>query len=308
VAFRKERIVVALVMKSRPLLALIFTLAGSPLLFADPTPELETIMVGKRIFNTQIGPAATVRAGESPYQFRVGVSGNNLDALETVPTFSTPGGGSSPLVATDAEGHEWEFKSDHETQVALDGAYPNGTYGVTIADQTVNLSLTGDAYPVTPYAIVSAGTWTGNVLTVDAAQALTIDTNVFDGFGSGILSHLALRVYGPFGNSSSEFVELDSFFGDIFEGEENPGSSSLSHTFQIGDLIAGTTYFVEIEFDQAVALGEEYADALAVALYSSTTRFRIDTLAAVPEPGTYALLAGLGVFGLVVLMRRRASA
>ncbi len=75
------------------------------------------------------------------------------------------------------------------------------------------------------------------------------------------------------------------------------------------EFVSGTTYQVEVEFDNILdgpnALSGQLTGGQAVAIYATRTQFN---LLVIPEPSSYAALAGAGALALAVWHRRRARA
>ena len=286
------------------------------------SPTVDIVLIEKRQSHIQSGSATTVPAPADPvhqsypYQFRVAVEGTDLGSLPAA-SFTIPasGTGGHPALSYSADKQSWEYRAGFGTQGALDTAYPNspsleaGDYSVTLSSATTSLSLAGDLYPSTPVVTAIGGNWSAGILYVDASQPLTLQTSSFAGFNDdGVFAHISLGLYPQAGNG----FEFESFSESLSTFvPDAPHDDSVSHTFAGGDLIAGTTYYVEVEFSRIVdiaSLGEEFPDTMAVAMYTTRTLLTIQTLAAIPEPGTYALIAGLGVLGAGLVMKRRIAA
>ena len=84
------------------------------------------------------------------------------------------------------------------------------------------------------------------------------------------------------------------------------GTASISQMYlDPSEFVAGTTYQVEVEFDNIVAgptaLGGTLGSAMAVSTYNARTTF---DLAVIPEPSAYAVLAGVAVLAMAAMRRR----
>lgn len=298
-------------MNSRRWVGLMIVIAAAGRLFATPVEsQVEFVLVEKRSEWTASGNGVVVAAPDdpehfsAPFGFRVQVEGTNLSGLSPAPTFTIPGGsGLTPPLAYDAEGENWVYRPAFGSQSLLDGAYANGGYGVTVQDTTLHLDLDGDAYPAPPVPVISGGTWSNGVLYIDAAQPLTISTGAFVGFGTtGVLNHINLSIFGP-----NATVDIESFSPNPYVSGD-VSTDSLSHAFDGGDLVSGASYKVQIEFNTIVDLSDELEGAIGVALYTSRLTFDMQTLAAVPEPATYAAWLGVATLGLAAVRRLKRRA
>lgn len=114
----------------------------------------------------------------------------------------------------------------------------------------------------------------------------TIVTNVAQGSGWSN----ATKPFTSTGDASLNFLTIDSapaFNGQLLEGENVSATSTTTFNFTYA---AGTDI------------------AFAVGTYNhifSIDNFTITPVTPIPEPSTYAILAGLGALGLVIYRRRR---
>jgi len=266
-----------------------------------------------------------------PYQFRIDVEGAGLGSLAT-PTFAIPGGsytaatgdplGQYQLVL---DGGEWGrlFNFGVKSSLTggppggtgaggLDGLFHNGLYTVTVDGEPVSLQLGGggevDVYPDASNPTVSAGTWdAGGIsrLYHNVNNPLTINTGTFANFGTGVVvSGLSLFI----SREGSDVVDKFSLSSDLLGLGLSGGNYAdfLEHTFAANTMVSGSEYYVSIEFfnltDAYQVAGLD--GALAIGLFTSRTEF---TISVVPEPSTYAAIAGaLALVGVMLVRRRRA--
>ncbi|ADE53974.1 PEP-CTERM sorting domain-containing protein [Coraliomargarita akajimensis] len=123
--------------------------------------------------------------------------------------------------------------------------------------------------------------WSG--LGVDASWTYTLTFDVFipTTLTNGSIGSVDFR----FGNSS----------GDNFDSSvSTAGEHTITYTGSLGDFATPTTARPFIFIDSGDGLSENYA-------YIDNISFTV-----VPEPGTYALLAGALALGTVMIRRRRA--
>lgn len=273
-----------------------------------------------------------------PFTFRIDVEGSGLGALPA-PTFTTPAAGSyddttdpnkNTMLYDSGDGEwgrtlpfglkytatggapggsgAWGAGTGGTGTGGMDGWFNNGSYTITVDGVTVNLQLGGagnvDAYPNTPIATLSAGTWSGGglpQLNVNPNEALTINTGTFSNFGTaGYVSGIGLYI----GNNGNDIVDMLSLSTNVLGEPGVFSTDSLAHTFNAGSLVAGTTYYVEIEYFNTTEVKNvaELDGALAIATFTARTQFAIH---AVPEPATYAAILGALVLVCVVAVRRR---
>lgn len=243
----------------------------------------------------QTGAATTVEPS-NPWSFEGFIDGTGLTgSFPSGPNTLTPSGGSAGNFIYDSGDSNWVYSgnSSFSSQAALDTAFANGTYNLTVGGISFSLGLTGDLYPNMPLATVSAGTWTGGLLQLTAAQALagfSITSNTFTSWQTGGMSRVGIWGDGP---SYSQDANTDA-------------AAFLTMNVAGGALTVGNTYSFTVEFirltEMSTALG---TNALGVAGYVTNTTFSVQVI---PEPSTYAVIFGaLALAGVMIHRRRRTT-
>lgn len=233
-----------------------------------------------------------------PWGFEAFIDGTGLSgSFPSGPIEMDPPPAGSPIGFTFNAGEgSWEFNSNGSfaSQSALDTAFANGTYNLTIGGINFALNLTGDFYPNNPLATVSAGTWSGGklVLTLaEAAAGFTISTNAFSGFV----------------NDGTFRIGIDGDGASYVQNTETFSTSSHSMNVAGGALTGGNTYHFNLEFNRIVSSSTAMqptlgASALGIAAYTVITSFDVQVI---PEPSTYAMILGVLALAGVVIHRRR---
>ncbi|QYM78391.1 hypothetical protein K0B96_13955 [Horticoccus luteus] len=243
---------------------------------AGAAPEIYFVGVEKErnyvMADSGLPGAALYSAADESYPFRLNVSveGADLSGI-AAPTWTIPasGTGGTAALAFDTTQLAWKKQVGFATQAALDAAYPDGTYAVTANGLTRTFALEGDLYPNAPAATVSGGRWANGVLSVNPAQALTINSGQFAAFATaGEVGHILMTV-----NGEGVAVSEESFSNPSFANYLH--TDAVEHTFPAGTFVEGKTYQVEIGFNSAADFGTGYGSATAVALYTSSLRFLI---------------------------------
>ena len=243
--------------------------------------DVEFVVIGKGIFYEQTGPTTIILDPSpvtpdygGPLDFFAGVEGQNMSliAAPTVtPPAGTPGPIGSPFYDTlyfNAEDFAWRYGPNGNdwgtlTQLINDTAFPNGTYTFLVDGVSVPLSLTGDAYPNTPQLTLSGGSWINGKYAMDAANALTVTTNIFTGYSANIDGRIGLDV----GNASVEFFKNSS-----------PSTNSATYTAPGNTLLPNEIIDVDAEFDAIVNKSNAIPGAYCVAVYHKTVGVEVHFL------------------------------
>jgi hypothetical protein len=159
-------------------------------------------------------------------------------------SFAPPGGMSTTLT-TGAGRNGFGFSQTFGTQTAMDAAFPNGTYTLSVSGASnFTLSLAGNLYPNTPQ--VTNGTWNSSgQLVLDPTQNNTLNFAAFTAYGTtGVLSHMMISI-SSFDNSTVSLSQTNI----------TPTNSSgfTSYSIPAGTLSPGSIYQCQLEYDTAAA-------------------------------------------------------
>lgn len=222
--------------------------------------------VVKGVAHWQTGPT-TVALESNPFQFNAfldpSAPGRVLSASVTV-----AGRTATPL---GSDGDSWDLFSGFSSQAALEAAYPNGNFTLSIIGQndgarSVVVLLAGDAYPAIP-------TLNGfNALqSVAAGSPLTLSWQPFTGGTATDFVQLEIRTSG--GQSDETVFET--------AGPGEPGSLNGTHTsvtVPAGALTAGRSYSGRLLFARILELDTSYGQGVsAIAGYYRETGFPLVT-------------------------------
>jgi unsaturated rhamnogalacturonyl hydrolase len=259
-------------------------LTGAELVDMVSRTAVENVGIAKTASFVQTDAATVAPSGATPYSFEAFVRGGGLSPT-TVPApwrITLPDGATTRTLAYDATAGSLHYSDSVAATADLIARYPNGVYALTFANQTIpNLQVgagtgaTGDVFPSTPQAAVSAGTWSGGKLTVPASQTLTIATNTFSTNFSLGQSRVSIAIDGVRYTDSAE----------------SRAYSTLALTVPAFSLIAGNTYTVTLTFERTtsewdgVNFGTLGPSATVNATFCKVTTFQIQAL---PETAAYS--------------------
>lgn len=226
------------------------------------------------------------------YAFSAFVEGPSLSGTYTF----THGGSASSPQTIPATGIYRNFEaSGYPDFSSLSAAY-NSTFSLHILHDSTftdvsTLSLASGSFPTAP--VLSGGTWSGGKLLVPAGSNYTLN---FNSYGTG----------GIGWNNVELYLDFTPGIGGTYDAQSTPGAASSSFVIPANTLTAGNTYGVELLFINRVSVdnGAAIAGAFGFAAYVTALNFQIQAVSAIPEPSTYAALAGLGALGLAVWRRR----
>jgi len=243
--------------------------ANSFLLRATANPVVELITLSKNIEYVQTGPSTVIVNPEGitathggTYGFFTEVQGRNIASL-TAPTVTPPAGTVSFQNTLQYNSGDllWgyglngdEFNTD--TQTLIDSKFPNGTYTFLVNGTSVALSLPGNSfYPNTPQFTLSGGTWVNGKYAMDAANPLTVTTNVFAQYGSNADAHMGLAIND---------LETQSF------ASSQPASNFATLTAPAFTLPTNQISEIGADFDAIVSKSTVLPGALAAAFYTKS--------------------------------------
>lgn len=263
---------------------------------------VQYIIVSKEQYATQLTNSSVGAAYN--FRFEASVEGSGLSGI-TAPTLNSIAGGFGTTGALTKEdpldGNRWIYQQNFATGALLESAYASNTtpYNMTVQGVSVDIALLNETPRFTPFPIatVSGGTISGGVLVWDVSQSLTISlADPLNGSLAGI-DHTSLSIWGTGIDRGTDAFGSGPLSITI-------GGSGVNNTF-----IAGQTYTVEMDFINIIGgtlpttiSGGALDGAAYAGVYGRTVSFQIQ---AVPEPSTYAALAGAAALGLAFWHRRR---
>ena len=236
----------------------------------DVVPATQWVLVGKDIQYVQTD-ASTVLVDPQPvsptyggaYGFTAHVEGLHMDLLSAptlTPPAGTPNTSGDPFYNNlyyDGDSASWRYGPNATdwgitTQAANDAKFPNGTYTFSVGGISVPLSLLGNSYPNTPQLTLTGGAWVNGKYAMDAANALTVTTNVFGQYNSNVDGHIGLWVNG---DGAETFASA------------SPAANSATRTLPAASLPNNQVTQIDAEFDTVVGSSSAIATAKALAYY-----------------------------------------
>lgn len=271
-------------MKTKQLLPVLVSMV-----VATSLPAQIYVSVNKGIHYTQTGASTVTPNNPTPYSVNADISGTGLSTLiPTGPNQVTPSTAVTYGLTYDSGKQGWNYNSGGMSLSLLDTTFPNGGWTLEAGGNTWNLSLTGDLYPNYPVATFSAGTWSGGVLNLTAAEAaagFTVSTNVF----------------------TTNYVSGSSYIGVFLENlsaENFPTFTASSVTLNVpGGSLAAGTHNLSMDFQSILAMDSSVGGYVALTGYNANTNLTIQ-VEAIPEPSAYAAIAGVLALAGVLIRRR----
>jgi hypothetical protein len=289
-------------MKRACLALLILAGAGTLGAVVDPEPDVGDYGFGQVLKNTQTD-ASTVTQSANPYSFQVFVGGDGSHITNA--TLAVPG----PNAATYNIAGNPDFKfgtsyqySGTSSSTLLDSVFPRSTgYSMHFETPTnptgytvTSLDLTGGVFPSVTPQVTGGGMWSGGTLLVDVTDENNFITlNSFTGM-----------------NGTTDLIIFDAWSTTDFHASTS-GSHSDGGVFYLGPdhgthvpyFTIGDTYQASITFLKVVGTPDTgtVPNPGGESGYSFMATRTYFTIQAIPEPSTYALMAG----GLALLGIRR---
>lgn len=237
------------------------TVLAAPVLWAQDA-EFAGIVKSQR--HIQTGPTSVVLEDDA-FVFDTFTDAAEADSLTSV-TLSKPGGTELEVPIED-DGTEFFYDAFFESLNDLNTSFPNGAYSLTLVgvndgEQTINLSLTGDAYPTAPRFTDYEDTQS-----IDHTQGMTFRWNPIAGGTADTW------VFFEIEDSNEDLV-----FESPFPGEDGSLSGvSTSLTIPPNTLALGETYMARLAVVNVIDESDDYPGAEAIAGYQTMLSIEIQT-------------------------------
>ena len=229
--------------------------------------------VGKTQAFTQSDSSGAIADTSAPFQFSA--TAYNPAMLLVLPS------GSTRSMTYSANNQDYEINQNFTTKIALDAAWPNGTYKMTGSGAPpTSFNLTPDSYPASAPQ-VTGGTWNNGLLVVNPGQAVTINLSTFTGYAtSGVAGHMSVEVGSAFGGNT--IVKNDIATQSVF-GLTGTTTPLTAISIPAAALTSGQLYQGHVSWDTLTTLD---VPNTAVALFEKQLNFYI----AAQTPGTFTQL------------------
>ena len=197
------------------------TVTAAPPVAADST--LAVFGVSKQLNYEQTSAAAPSLPATNSAQFQFHLQANTAGSVRT------PGGVTSAVAANA------EFIQRYPNKAAMDTAFPDGTYTVSVGAKTgITLAL-ASTYP-SDVPRVTNGTWNAGKLVVDPSRDFTLQLNAFTDWGT--TGALSIEYFSLWEGSGADIIAVRRF-----SSEQTTALGGV--TIPAGKLVAGHTYNVE---------------------------------------------------------------
>lgn len=250
---------------------------------ADAPSEVEFVIAVKDVRHFQTGPSTVILdptpvspTNGGPFGFGAAVQGQNMASLPAPTVSPPPGTPSSPqdpfysslFFNTADDELSWRYGPDANdwgdiTQAGIDARFPNGTYTFLVDGVSVPLSLTGNSYPNIPQMTLTGGSWINGKYAMDAANALTVTTNTFTGYGANADGRIGLGV----NDSGVEFFRSSS-----------PSTNFATYSVPANTLPPNEITVVDAEFGAIVDKSNAIPGAYCAALYERQLKLEVHIL------------------------------
>lgn len=296
---------------------LIYSFFAVAALLAGVQAAAQTIdngIVSYTYLTTQQSAGAPVGASANPYSFQVFIEGSGITGVEgqstegNLPaTVSVP---PSPTVldlvfsSSNGNGRMLYQSAGYASDTALQTAFPNSDvtngphYVLSANGQNPSLDLTsiGSSVMNLPTITLTGGSWNVGTGQYDfnPNSTLGISFNPVSG-GSSDQFHFDYKFNGANTNGAGDQGFLNA--GDTIDAV-NDVQTFFNFQFQAG------TYTIEVAYDDVMSFDPNGFGSGLIAAGIYEVRSTI-TLNAIPEPSTYAAIAGVLALAGVMIQRRR---
>jgi hypothetical protein len=238
---------------------------------------------------------------DGSFSFDAVVVGSNLNLLVGPPKLTLPDSTQYTLTNGDPVGNSLYLLTsnvapkDFSSKSALDAAFPNGTYGVTINSTKVSLQFgAADAYPADAPRVTN-GTWDSQgSLVVNATTGATLNFNPFAGYANN--GSITLEIYPVSGANFGPVVATGQSIN--LPGVANDPALT-TYTIPAGLLQPNQLYYAELTYGRIVNSNvSNPLGAYGFAAFGDVTGFVITTTPAPTAPvitsqfGNQTVIAG----------------